>query len=119
MFGELADGGTTNASPCPGDNDGRHGAPLFRLRHANEHRAGLLLAAGLTNRQVCDRRRWLQKIWRNSTKSDPAISMAAGRVITQANAMFLIVLHCRPDPLAAMVPATPLDRTCVVETGRP
>jgi hypothetical protein len=33
--------------------------------------------------------------------------------------MFLTVLHCRPAPLAAMVPATPLDSTCVVETGKP
>ncbi len=29
------------------------------------------------------------------------------------------VLHCMPDPLAAIVPATPDDRTWVVETGRP
>ena len=45
--------------------------------------------------------------------------MAAGRVVIQASAMERIVLHCRPEPLAAMVPATPLDRIWVVETGRP
>jgi hypothetical protein len=33
--------------------------------------------------------------------------------------MFLIVAVCSPEPLAAMVPATPLDRMCVVETGIP
>jgi hypothetical protein len=27
--------------------------------------------------------------------------------------------HCRPERLAAIVPATPDDSTCVVETGRP
>jgi hypothetical protein len=44
---------------------------------------------------------------------------AAGRVITQASAMFLIVHHCDPDPLAAIVPVTPLDSTWVVDTGSP
>jgi hypothetical protein len=45
--------------------------------------------------------------------------MAAGRVNTQADAMLRIVLHCRPEPFAAIVPATPLDSTWVVETGKP
>jgi hypothetical protein len=27
--------------------------------------------------------------------------------------------HCSPEPLAAIVPATPDDNTCVVETGSP
>ena len=49
----------------------------------------------------------------------PAKAIAAGRVMTQASAMERTVLHCRPEPLAAMVPATPLDNICVVETGRP
>ena len=26
---------------------------------------------------------------------------------------------CTPEPLAAIVPATPEERTCVVETGKP
>ena len=30
-----------------------------------------------------------------------------------------MVAICRPEPLAAIVPATPDDSTCVVETGRP
>ncbi|MEH1782598.1 MAG: hypothetical protein V7K67_33685 [Nostoc sp.] len=33
--------------------------------------------------------------------------------------MFLIVFACRPEPLAAIVPATPDDNTCVVLTGSP
>ena len=45
--------------------------------------------------------------------------IAAGRVKTQAIAMLRIVDHCRPEPLAAMVPAMPDDSTWVVETGRP
>src|ERR1700760_4224564 len=49
----------------------------------------------------------------------PDSSIAAGRVVIQASAMERMVLHCRPDPLAAMVPATPLDRIWVVETGTP
>ena len=33
--------------------------------------------------------------------------------------MLRIVDHCRPEPLAAMVPATPEESTWVVDTGRP
>ena len=33
--------------------------------------------------------------------------------------MLRTVDHRRPDPFAAMAPATPLDRICVVETGKP
>jgi len=45
--------------------------------------------------------------------------MAAGNVSTQVSAMFLILLHWSPDPFVAIVPATPLDSTCVVDTGSP
>jgi hypothetical protein len=45
--------------------------------------------------------------------------MAAGNVITHANAMLRTVESCNPEPFAAMVPATPEDSTCVVETGSP
>ena len=41
--------------------------------------------------------------------------MAAGRVVTHARAMLRTVDHCRPEPFAAMVPATPLGRR--FETG--
>src|SRR5262249_62116279 len=51
--------------------------------------------------------------------STPEIAMAAGRVSTQASAMLRTVASCSPEPFAAMVPATPDDSTCVVETGRP
>jgi hypothetical protein len=44
---------------------------------------------------------------------------AAGRVTTQAIPMFRRVAICRPQPLAAIVPATPDERTCVADTGRP
>ena len=50
---------------------------------------------------------------RGNTRGDQLAdreSIAAGSVITQASAMFLIVLHCNPDPFAAIAPATPLDR---------
>ena len=33
--------------------------------------------------------------------------------------MLRMVAICRPEPLAAIAPATPDDSTCVVETGRP
>jgi hypothetical protein len=39
--------------------------------------------------------------------------MAAGRVITQASAMFLIVLHCSHDPFPAIVPATPIRMSMI------
>src|ERR1039457_4241208 len=56
---------------------------------------------------------------RKSQKRLPESRAAAGSVKTQAMAMFLMVDHCKPLLLAAMVPATPELRTCVVETGRP
>jgi hypothetical protein len=45
--------------------------------------------------------------------------IAAGSVSTQARAMLRTVDHCIPEPLATIVPATPDDRTCVVDTGKP
>ena len=45
--------------------------------------------------------------------------IAAGSVSTQAIAMLRIVDHCIPEPLATIVPATPDERTWVVDTGRP
>ena len=45
--------------------------------------------------------------------------MTAGRVRTQAEAMLRTVDTGKPDPFAAIVPATPLDRMCVVDTGKP
>src|SRR4051794_10774749 len=45
--------------------------------------------------------------------------MATGRVSTQATAMFRTVLNWRPDRPAAIVPATPEERTWVVLTGSP
>ncbi len=45
--------------------------------------------------------------------------IAAGSVSTQAIAMLRTVDHCMPEPFATIVPATPDESTCVVETGRP
>jgi hypothetical protein len=45
--------------------------------------------------------------------------MAAGSVRIQAIARLRSVPHCSPDPFAAIVPATPLVSTWVVETGSP
>ena len=53
------------------------------------------------------------------TKNSFQQNMATGKVNIQAAARLRTVLHCKPDPLAAIVPATPLDRMCVVETGKP
>lgn len=49
----------------------------------------------------------------------PARMMAAGSVSCHAIARLRTVDHCRPDPLAAMVPAMPDASTWIVETGRP
>jgi len=57
--------------------------------------------------------------WRAMEYKQPAITIAAGRVKIHARAMARTVLHCSPDPLAAIVPATPLERIWVVETGSP
>jgi hypothetical protein len=45
--------------------------------------------------------------------------METGKVSTHANARLLTVLHCNPDPFAAIVPATPDDKIWVVDTGSP
>ena len=50
----------------------------------------------------------------NSQNSDPDTSIATGKVSTQAKARLRTVDHCRPELLAAMVPATPDDNTWVV-----
>lgn len=55
----------------------------------------------------------------NSQYSEPDNSIAAGNVSTQASPMLRSVRICRPEPFAAIVPATPDESTCVVETGRP
>ena len=49
----------------------------------------------------------------------PASIIEMGRVRTQAMARLRTVDHCRPEWLAAMVPAMPDESTCVVLTGRP
>ncbi len=55
----------------------------------------------------------------NAQNSVADSTMATGNVSTQSMIRLRTVAHCRPVPLAAMVPATPDDRTCVVLTGRP
>ena len=55
----------------------------------------------------------------NSQYKQPDSSIATGRVSTQAISRLRSVAICRPEPLAAMVPATPDDSTWVVDTGRP
>ena len=60
-----------------------------------------------------------QNTWRRMKYRMPARVIAAGSVITQASAMLRTVDICSPEPLAAMVPATPEDRMWVVETGSP
>src|SRR5271169_2191857 len=48
-----------------------------------------------------------------------ARQMDAGSVSTHAKARLRTVLICIPEWFAAMVPATPDDKTCVVLTGKP
>jgi len=58
-------------------------------------------------------------IRRNSANNPAASAMDAGNVSIQAIASERTVLHCSPEWLAAMVPGTPEDSTCVVLTGKP
>src|ERR1700684_3318451 len=51
--------------------------------------------------------------------SVPESTIAAGSVSTQPSAILRRVDHCMPEPLAIIVPATPEESTCVVDTGRP
>ena len=58
---------------------------------------------------------------RKSKKSRAESRMVTGSVITQEIRMFRTVFFCRfffPLP-TIIVPATPEERTCVVETGSP
>src|SRR5262245_32199937 len=52
-------------------------------------------------------------------KSAPASNIVTGSVSAQASAMLRIVRICKPDIFAAIVPATPEERACVVLTGNP
>ena len=45
--------------------------------------------------------------------------IAQGNVSTHASAWLRRIDICTPEPLAAIVPATPEESTCVVETGGP
>ena len=56
---------------------------------------------------------------RTPSKACSEMIIAAGSVSTHAKAMLRTVASCSPEPFAAMVPAMPEDRTCVVETGNP
>jgi hypothetical protein len=49
----------------------------------------------------------------------PERRIAQGSVSTQAISRLRTVAICSPDLLAAIVPATPEDSTCVVDTGSP
>ena len=49
----------------------------------------------------------------------PDKRIAAGSVRTHAISRLRTVALCRPDRRAAIVPATPDDSTCVVDTGSP
>ena len=83
----------------------------------------MMLALGVatlgTARVLARLRHGYPPIWRKSQNKDPASMMDAGSVRTQAMARLRTVPHCSPEWLAAMVPATPEDSTCVVLTGMP
>ena len=49
----------------------------------------------------------------------PEMLMATGKVKIHASKILRMVDHCKPDLLATAVPATALDRICVVDTGKP
>ena len=83
------------------------GATRFETEAADE--------AGL----VCAVVRRVQNKCVKSQYSEPDSRIAAGRVSTQAISRLRMVDICRPERFAAIVPATPEESTCVVETGRP
>ncbi len=58
-------------------------------------------------------------IHRNTVYRSAERTMQTGSVSIQARPILRTVAHWRPEPLAAIVPATPEERTCVVLTGRP
>src|SRR3984893_1146906 len=60
-----------------------------------------------------------QNMFRKKIYRPPDNIIAVGTVSTHPSAMLRIVESWSPDPLAAMVPATPEDSTWVVDTGRP
>src|SRR5262245_11764665 len=56
---------------------------------------------------------------RRARNKTPESAIDAGRVRSQASAIFFTVLDWTPVPCATMVPAIPEDRMCVVLTGSP
>ena len=62
---------------------------------------------------------FIQRTLLNRTYKAADNIIAVGSVKTHASAMFLKVDICRPDPFAAIVPATPDESTWVVDTGNP
>ena len=60
-----------------------------------------------------------QNMWLKNEYSVAESVIAAARVRTQASSRLRTVEPCRPEPFAAIVPATPDDSTWVVDTGRP
>ena len=80
----------------------------------------MITASATQTRATAMRMRGLVKIKnRPAEKVVAPSSTQTGRVKTQARRRFRRVFICRPERLAAMVPATPLERTWVVLTGRP
>src|SRR5882724_3905242 len=57
--------------------------------------------------------------FRTKAKIPAPSKTVTGRVKTQAINKFRRVAFCKPDLFAAIAPATPDDRTCVVLTGNP
>jgi len=95
----------------PGGGFGRADRPAgaFRFEAVAADEAGL----------VCAVVRRVQNRCVKSQYSEPDSRIAAGRVSTQAISRLRMVDICRPERFAAIVPATPDESTCVVETGRP
>jgi hypothetical protein len=90
-----------------------------RCAQARMPSRSLPAASGRYGRPGPEGRESPQNTCRSAQYSPPARVIAAGRVRIQASARLRTVAICRPVPLAHIVPATPLDRMWVVETGRP
>jgi hypothetical protein len=73
---------------------------------------------GSFERRSCFASRYFASV-RKIMNNTPERAAAAGSVKTHAIAMLRTVLSCSQLLFAIMVPATPDESTCVVETGNP
>src|SRR5215510_3128466 len=90
-----------------------------RLLSRSRRSSSAVTGTGPNQRRLRSLEGRYQKTARKSQNSRPDSRIDIGSVRIHASRRLRTVAHWSPEPLAAMVPATPEDNTCVVLTGSP